>query len=152
MKSKMVCISSLFPATTDEIWDKLQQFETLQYIASPYAKFYPIGNTAILWTVGQTLRYHLKVFGFIPLGVHTINVIQFDRDALSVYTNEGNTSVPVWNHRIVLQKTAANDVSSYTDEVEVDAGWKTPVVVLWSNLFYRHRQKKWRKLLRDMRQ
>lgn len=40
-----------------------------------------------------------------------------------------------------------DNVTEYTDEVEIYAGWKTPIVYLWAKMFYGHRQKKWIKLL-----
>ena len=147
MKVKTVRLTSSFPSTLDDIWEKLQRLDTLQYIASPYATFLPLCNTANKWTEGEKSRFHLKLFGFIPIGVHTINVMQFDKEALMVYTNETNKFVPMWNHRIILNPKT-DSLCCYTDEVELYAGWKTPVVFLWSSLFYKHRQRKWLKLLR----
>ena len=33
-----------------------------------------------------------------------------------------------------------------TDEVEIQAGWKTVFIWLWARAFYTHRQRKWIKL------
>lgn len=46
-----------------------------------------------------------------------------------------------------LEKLDEN-TTGYTDIVEIDAGWKTVLVYLWAVCFYKHRQKKWIKLLR----
>ena len=64
-----------------------------------------------------------------------------------IYTNETNTHVPIWNHCIVL-KDNGNGTTDYSDEVEIGAGRKTVIVWSWANVFYRHRQKKWMKLLK----
>jgi hypothetical protein len=146
-KSKTISISSVFPASVDEIWDKLQQIGTLQYIAAPYATFKPVGDMPLVWIEGGTSKLILNLFGFISLGVHTIHMKQFQKEALTIYTNESNKYVPVWNHRIVLQKTDSDEKTNYRDEVEIIAGWKTPIIVAWSRLFYKHRQKKWLTLL-----
>lgn len=146
MKAKTVCVTSKFPASTDEIWKRLQRLDTLQYIAAPYATFKPVNKTSMQWKEGETSKFHLMLFGFISMGIHTINVIRFDKSTFTVYTNESNKNVPVWNHRIVLKKINKG-LTDYTDEVEIYAGWKTPFVFIWSNLFYRHRQRKWLKLL-----
>ena len=146
MKSKTVRVSSYFPASADIIWEKLQHIETLQYIAAPYALFDPAGNGLMVWKAGETFQFHLKIFGILPMGIHTINVAQFDRATLTVYTNENNKSVPVWNHRIMLKQESAGR-TYYTDEVEINAGWKTQFVYLWSKAFYKHRQRKWLRLL-----
>lgn len=146
MKPKMITIKSEFPASADVIWDKLKLLETLQYIAAPYALFTPINTKEIIWKPGHTFQFDLRIYRFIRMGIHTINVLQFDKEMFTVYTEESNKSVPVWNHTILLKRNG-DDKTYYTDVIEVSAGWKTPFVCIWSSLFYRHRQKKWRKLL-----
>ena len=148
VNTKTVSISSCFPASTDEIWGRLQQIGTLQYIADPYATFEPIGDMPLIWIEGGTSKLILKLFGVINLGVHTIYVKEFNKDVLTIYTNESNKYVPVWNHRIVLQKADSDEMTNYRDDVEIFAGWKTPMVAIWSRLFYKHRQKKWLSLLK----
>jgi hypothetical protein len=42
--------SSIFPASVEEIYDKLVKLETLQHIAYPYATFEPVnGENELLW-------------------------------------------------------------------------------------------------------
>ena len=146
MKAKIIDISSVFPATIDEIWDKLQSLKTLQFIAAPYVTFEPYDKNILKWQEGVTTDYHLKLFGLFSFGKHSIEIIQFDKNAGLIYTNEKNNVVPLWNHKILLQKIELES-TLYTDEVEISAGWKTFFVYCWGVLFYRHRQKKWLRLL-----
>ena len=133
--------TSFFPATRSKVFALLQRFDTLVYIAKPYAEFKSIdGQTELVWEVGRSFSFHFKIFGFITLGIHTINVKEFSLD--NIYTNEGNPFCPIWNHRIILKETA-DGKTEYTDEVEIEAGWKTPFVYLWAKAFYSHRQKRW---------
>jgi len=146
-EKKIVRVSSLFPASADVIWEKLSRIETLRYIAAPYASFILEEKADMIWREGETAHFHLKLFGFLSLGTHTIRVIKFDKSTYSIYTNEHNKSVPVWNHKIILEKDCCGH-TRYTDEVEIYAGWKTDFVYWWSVLFYKHRQKKWVNLLK----
>ena len=146
MKSKTINISSVFPASIDEIWDKLQRLETLKYIAAPYATFEAYDKNILTWQEGISTEYHLKLFGLFSFGKHTIKIVQFDKNAGLIYTNEKNNAIPVWNHKIILQQIES-ETTLYTDEVELNAGWKTLFVYCWGVLFYRHRQKKWLRLL-----
>lgn len=149
MKSKTVIKTSIFPASEKEVFDKLKSIQTLQYIAAPYATFTPVNaSDDFTWKVGKTFSFHFKLFGVIPFGVHTINVIDFDEITTRIYTNESNTHVPIWNHTILLEPMDDNRLR-YTDKVELYAGWKTPFVTLWAKCFYSHRQKKWLRLLRS---
>lgn len=139
--------SSVFPAAKDEIFRRLQKLKTLQYIAHPYATFKSVDDTEELtWQEDSAFAFHFKLFALIPFGVHTIKVIQFDIEK-GIYTQEGNKHVPVWNHKIILEKIDEN-TTKYTDIVEIQAGWKTLFVYLWANCFYSHRQRKWKRLLK----
>ena len=139
--------SSVFPAAKDEIFRRLQKLKTLQYIAHPYATFKSVDDTEELtWQEDSAFAFHFKLFALIPFGVHTIKVIQFDIEK-GIYTQEGNKHVPVWNHKIILEKIDEK-TTKYTDIVEIQAGWKTLFVYLWANSFYAHRQRKWKRLLK----
>mgnify|MGYP000887480260 FL=1 len=134
-----------FPVKKSKVFELLQRFNTLAYIAKPYATFESVdGQTELVWEVGKSFSFDFKMFGFISLGVHIINVKEFNID--NIYTNEGNPFCPIWNHRIILKEIAERK-TEYTDEVEIEAGWKTPFIYLWAKAFYSHRQKKWIKLL-----
>ena len=136
--------SSLFPASKETVFRKLQQLETLQLIAKPFATFEPVGETVSTWEVGSTSSYRFRLFGLIPYGTHTIHILRFDPDGVS--SREGNAHVPVWNHEISLvEKDESHTL--YTDRVEIRAGWKTAFIWLWANAFYAHRQRKWVRLL-----
>ena len=138
--------TSLFPSSKEIVFAKLQRLELLQHVAKPYATFTPIGKKISVWESGKSSSYKFKLFGIIPFGTHTINVLSFDMDK-GIYTHEGNEHVPVWNHRIVLNELPDNRCL-YTDIVEINAGWKTLLVFLWAKCFYAHRQKRWIKLLK----
>ncbi|MDR2110902.1 MAG: hypothetical protein LBP32_06300 [Spirochaetaceae bacterium] len=144
-QTKIIRVSSTFPAPPDELWPLLLRVDTLRYIAAPYAAFSPLEPGEMVWREGTAVRFHLRIFG-LPFGIHTIRIHKIDGIAHTIQTYEGNQFVPVWNHRITLEP--ADGISTiYTDEVEIGAGWKTGVVRLWSGAFYRHRQRKWLKLM-----
>ena len=146
MKRRTVYQESIFPADRERVFRLLRELKTLQYVAAPYASFTPLdGKEDIRWEVGQRLSFRFRMFCLIPYGVHTIRVRQFSPDG--IYTNESNTHVPVWNHRIRLVDNG-NGTTTYSDEVEIGAGWKTGIVWLWARCFYAHRQRKWKKLLK----
>jgi hypothetical protein len=122
--------------------EKLHDLRTLQYIASPFARFTPL-DKSVSFVQGSKIRVILRVFGFINLGEHTINIVTFDEQGGVVYSNERNHFVRVWNHRILLKKLSETE-THYTDEVEIHASIFTPFVYLWSLAFYCHRQRKWK--------
>lgn len=136
--------TSVFPAGRDQVFQKLKELKTLQYIAAPYAAFEPVEDAAGIWETGAVSAYRLKLFGLIPFGTHTIRILRFDPEGIC--SREGNEHVPVWNHDITL-KPIDDNYTEYTDRVEIRAGWKTVFIWLWANAFYAHRQRRWIRLL-----
>ena len=53
--------------------------------------------------------------------------------------------IPVWDHLITIEPVAAGVL--YRDQVEVRARVLTPFIWLFAQVFYRHRQRRWRKLV-----
>lgn len=139
--------TSVFPASEKEIFKRLQKLKTLQYIAYPFATFTPVdGNDKLIWKPGTVSYYKFKLIGIIPFGIHTIKVIKFELNE-GIFTNESNKHVPVWNHKIIIEKIDDNS-ARYTDIVDIDAGWKTVFIYLWAVCFYSHRQKRWIQMLK----
>ncbi len=150
MKKRILKKTSIFPADKDEVYDMLLKFETLSKVASPYMKFIPVNNDEnLIWKEGETLLFKSKLLGFIPIGIHEINVIELNKES-RIYTNEKDPLVPIWNHEIILNELEDNK-TEYTDEVEIYAGWKTIFVYIFAKLFYSHRQRKWIKILNSLK-
>ena len=149
MKRRTVIKTSVFPAPKEVVFSRLKERKTLQYVAAPFATFSPLnGAENLTWKKNCEYGFRFKLFGLLPLGRHTIRVVEFDETSYDIYTNERNTHVPLWNHRITL-KTVEAGKTLYTDEVEIYAGWKTPFVYLWAKSFYGHRHRKWIRLLQN---
>ena len=70
--------TSVFPADRNIVFQKLRQLETLQYIAGPYAAFEPVSDAVHIWTAGSVSSYRLRLFGVIPFGTHTIQIVRLD--------------------------------------------------------------------------
>ncbi len=131
--------SSFFPASREEVYKRLQQLETLEKIARPFASFEPAGPVSGAWKEGDTYGFRLKLFGVIPMGIHRIHLVRFSPGTVS--SREGNSFVPVWNHEIIMTP-AGKDRTFYTDKVEIHAGWRTPFIWLWANAFLRSQAEK----------
>ena len=141
-----IIIRSILEASADVIWERLGQVETLRTIAKPYAFFKPLSDMTA-WQAGEEYDLSFRLFGCIPMGRHHICVVKWDKSAWSILTQESDKLATTWNHEIVL-KPIDEDKTEYKDTVELDAGFLTPVARLWALAFYRHRQRKWKTLLK----
>lgn len=142
-------ISTNLACTQGELWHHISRPQSLQFVASPLLKFNPVEPGALdgEWELGRDYRLQLYLLGLIPLGHHTIRLTRFDRDHNTIASRESGLLAHVWNHTIVFQEITPG-VVHYTDEIEIQAGWLTPVIWAFAHLFYRHRQRRWTRLLR----
>ncbi len=147
MKKRILTKTSVFPVNKEIVYNMLKRFDILSRVATPYMKFTPVNQAKdLIWQEGEVYRLKAKLFGFIPIGVHQITVIEFNQNT-RIYTNEKDPLVAIWNHEIILKELGSNK-TEYTDRVEIYAGWRTIFVYLFAKVFYAHRQKKWVKMLR----
>lgn len=143
-------ISTQLDCTESELWKEISKPESLQFVASPILSFVPIepGVLDSEWEIGRDYPLKLYFLKLIPLGRHTIQLVKVDRDRNIISSRERGLLAPVWNHTILFQETRPGLVS-YTDEIEIRAGWLTPFVWLFAHVFYRHRQRRWKVLLQN---
>jgi len=143
-------ISTYLPCSNEQLWAKIVQPKSLQFVASPILKFIPIGKISFdkEWEVKRDYVLKLYLFGFLPLGNHTIRLINIDRSENKIESTESGLLARVWNHTIQFQEIEENRIY-YTDTIEIKAGLLTPMVWSFAQLFYRHRQRRWRKLLKQ---
>jgi len=145
----IVRISTYLPCSEGELWAKIMDPKSLQFVASPILKFIPVGKNIFdkEWELNRDYVLKLYLFGFLPLGNHTIRLINIDRSENKIESTESGLLARVWNHTIQFQEIEENRVH-YMDIIEIKAGLLTPVILGFAHLFYRHRQRRWRKLLR----
>jgi|AntRauTorckE6833_2_1112554.scaffolds.fasta_scaffold01627_5 ligand-binding SRPBCC domain-containing protein len=150
MKATM---STLLDANPERVWTELQRPELLVYVAAPLVVVEPVEPESFpeQWDEGE-YRVAMRLFGLIPLGEQTIRTSKVrvdDADGGQFYQlrDDGTGQlVSVWDHLISIRETP-DGKTVYTDEIEVNAGVLTPVIWLFAALFYRHRQRRWRKLV-----
>lgn len=140
-------ISTALPCTVDQAVAELMTTRLLQYVAHPLVSFTPVGAATLpdTWSAG-THWVSLTLLRFIPLGRQAI-VISMPPAARGFALRDAGYSalIPVWDHLITIEPSAGGVL--YRDHVEVRAGVLTPIIWLFAQIFYRHRQRRWRQLL-----
>lgn len=141
-------ISTRLACSEGELWQKITEPKSLQFVTSPLLRFVPVkqGGLAGAWQVGVPYPLRLYFLNVVPLGWHTILLTKIDKETNTIVSQESGQLAHVWNHTISFQEIAPGIVS-YTDEIEIRAGWLTPAIWLFAQLFYRYRQRRWRVLL-----
>mgnify|MGYP000122912528 FL=1 len=146
---RKVVVTSVFETGIENIWCKIQDIETLREICKPKASFISYGNIPPVWKEGETFYFKMFLHRFIPIGKHAINIIKIDKKAREIVSNEYNKRVTIWNHYINMEDVSPN-VTRYTDMVDLYAGGLTALAAWWTLNFYKHRQKKWQKIAKNL--
>ena len=69
------------------------------------------------------------------------------RDGVRVLRDNGYSPIiKRWDHWIEIEDVGGK--TRYTDRVHIDAGLLTAPVAAFARVFYAHRQRRWRKLVR----
>lgn len=146
-------VTTLLDAAPERVWDEVQRPDLLEYVAAPVIEFDPVDSESFpeRWDEGD-YRAAMRLFGVLPLGEQTIRISEErvdDTDGAQFYQlrDDGTGElISVWDHLISVRETP-DGKTVYTDEIEVRAGVLTPLVWLFAAVFYRHRQRRWRKLV-----
>ena len=145
MKAK---ISTNIKTNENRMWEELQKVSSLIHVASPILKFKPQKGNSIpeKWSLGTEYKFRLSFFGIVPLGDHVIKLVEINKEKNLIVSNEHGKLTKVWNHIITFYATDDQTIL-YTDEIEIKAGILTLSIWLFAQIFYRHRQNKWKKLI-----
>ena len=92
----------------------------------------------------------MKIFGWFSFGKHWIVISkpQAENGPYHIRDNGYGDHIKKWDHWINIQD-ALDEKTLYTDQVDIEAGLLTPVVWLFSQVFYRYRQRRWRELVKN---
>lgn len=141
-------ITTKMNTTPEKLWKEIMKPSSLQYVAAPLLYFYPLPGTKLdgNWEINKEYNLRLYFLRFIPIGFHRIVVKKIDVSQNEIVSNESGLLAKVWNHEIKFNAIDSDQIE-YKDIIELRAGMLTILVWIFSHLFYRHRQRRWKKLL-----
>ncbi|NIK75296.1 hypothetical protein FHS15_000394 [Paenibacillus castaneae] len=75
----IISMRSAMKISPNLLWSNLSSTSTFQKVSSPLMRFKYAGHTAFPthWSEGETYKLNMFLFGFIPLGEHSIS---FNKD------------------------------------------------------------------------
>lgn len=147
-----VHVESTLPCDAEDAWSEVQTSRLLEEVASPIVTFRPAkGDDAIpaKWENLETAVVRPRLFGVIPWGTRSMTFERVDSRRRTIQTREHDALVARWDHRIQV-RPLADGRCQYTDEIEINAGLLTPLVWLFAQCFYRHRQRRWQDVARRL--
>lgn len=142
-------IRSAFACSPAFAWDKVQTSALLQEVIYPLLRIAPAAGASFpaRWEEGQSVHGRLYLFGFLPLGKHVIHIERVDAERRQIQSRESGGLIRRWDH-LVTVRPGDDGQTIYSDEIEIECGWLTPLVWAFANAFYRHRHRRWKRLIR----
>lgn len=149
-----VSLSTTIDLSPSTVWAHVRTAPLLQHIAWPLVRFVPVDRTAFsVFEPGGRYQVKLRLFGLVPFGVQWIVTSLHEPQSgdwpKQLRDNGYSALIDTWDHWITIAPDERGG-TRYTDEVEISAGIVTPLVWAFAQVFYRHRQRRWRGLSRTL--
>lgn len=111
-------------------------------------KFSPLdGETRGPWIPGTAYEVRSFMFSVIPVGTRTTLIESVDDRTMTIQSREhGEIGLKKWDHLIAVKPE--KDGSRYSDTIEIEASVFALLYLCYAARFYRHRQRKWRRLVK----
>jgi hypothetical protein len=143
-----VTLTTRLAARPEKVWDEVQTSRLLEHVAAPLVRFRAVQPAQLptTWADGS-YEVQMLLFGWLPAGRQVIRISRFVSDTTRVLRDDGSGQLAtVWDHTIRVEPSSGGG-TEYTDIVEVRAGFLTLIVWAFAQVFYRHRQRRWRALV-----
>jgi hypothetical protein len=142
--------STRIALSPETVWAEVQTAPLLMHIAWPLVRFVPAGDQPFeTFKPGGRYAVKLRLFGMVPFGTQWIitSVHESETDIWPKRLRDNGYSALIskWDHWITIAP-AADGGTEYRDEVDISAGIMTPLIWAFAQIFYRHRQRRWRGL------
>jgi hypothetical protein len=146
-----VYVQSRLDCPPEKVWHAVQTSSLFLEIIRPLVKVVPVDspNFPPHWQEGTTVRCKSYLFGLIPLGIHTLYMERIDPGAREIQSREHDSLIAKWDHLVRVAETD-DGLTLYCDEIEIEAGYLTVLVWLFAAWFYRHRQRNWRRIAKQL--
>jgi hypothetical protein len=142
---KSITVHTALNAPAAAVWATVQRPETFVHVAGAMLRYPVAEQHPGPWRVGDRTDGWVFLFRLIPFSRHTIEVASIDDTDMTLLTEEGGGLVRTWRHYVKVDPLT-DDTCRYEDRIDIDAGILTPVVAAFAEVFYRYRQRRWRRL------
>jgi hypothetical protein len=143
----IVDIGTILDCSIDEAVTHVKTPRLLEFVAAPLVRFVPVSPRVFpaVWSTGEYL-VSLRLLGVVPFVKQAIVISMPATETGFTVRDAGHSAlINTWDHLIPI--TPHGSGCHYRDRVDIRAGVLTPFIWLFAQLFYRHRQRRWRALV-----
>lgn len=126
-----------YPVTAEALWALTKDADALVAMNAAMVKMEGVPPGP--FHTGQDITCTVSLFGKLPPQPYRFVFDEVNDAERYFRSTEHGSGVKSWKHLARVEDTATG--ARLIDEIEIDAGWKTPLVVFWANRLYRARHK-----------
>lgn len=145
-----VCVACVLKCPPEKVWDEVQKSALLLEVIHPVVRLAPVGPPRFpdRWAEGTTSGPGRTCSDSSRSG-RELYWRSVDQAAHEIQSRESDPLIRRWDH-LIRVKPAAHGWTHYSDEIVIEAGVLTPLVWLFAQWFYRHRQRRWRQVAKRL--
>ncbi len=133
---KTVQLTHVYPYPAERVWAIAVDLDHLKEVTAGLLVFRDLPSGRI--HKGQQLRVQVSLFGKLPYQPYEMTVVECDDANRTFRSNEVGAGVKSWQHSLAV--VADEEYGCRIEEqIDIDAGWMTPVFVAWARFLYRRR-------------
>ena len=145
--TQTIRIETELPTSADAVWRAMCHPASFSYVTRGILGVPALAGRTEPLREGERGTGWILLWHVIPLWRHTIQVNAIDESSRTIRTTEHGGVVKVWNHDLRVEP-AGEQRCRYSDTIEIHARRLTGLVARLARLFYRYRQRRWRRLVR----
>ena len=141
---RTVRVTTQLDAPPELVWGAVTTPQAFVHVAGAMLRYPAAERHPARWQVGDELAGWTFLFRVLPFSRHRLSIRDVDDAARTLVSEEGGGLVRRWDHVITVE--AEHGRTRYTDRIDIEAGPLTFAVAAYAGLFYRYRQRRWRRL------
>ncbi len=134
---KTIQIIHDYAVAPQKLWDLITDYDALEEVMKGIVSY--TGTPSGQLQAGQKMDIEVSLFGKLPKQPYYMEVVSCDHDQMIAQSFERGAGVKSWRHNMRVTPTETG--SRLTDTIEIDAGFMTPIFVLWARFLYKARHK-----------
>ncbi|MGZ9810041.1 SRPBCC family protein [Pseudoroseicyclus sp. H15] len=143
----MIRLSHSYAASPAALWEVCTSWAALHEVCRPLVTFDGVPHEGHLGE-GDIIETDVRLFGRLPPQPYRMEVLEADPAAMTFLSAEVGMGVRHWCHR--ARVVAVGTGSRLDEEIDIDAGWRTPAFNAWAKILYRARHKPRQRLLGEV--
>ncbi|SFI59488.1 SRPBCC family protein [Jannaschia pohangensis] len=135
--AKTIMVEATYPRDADTVFRSALDLSEMKKAMAQIARYDGLPDQRV--AEGDRYVVDVTFFGLMKVRGHVMEVVRLDPAKRLLQSREHSPSVSRWDLRLTVEENGEGAL--WRDWIEVEAGWKTPLVARFCSYVYSHRHK-----------